>query len=96
MNLSQKQPFETQPVKTRSVTLRRPAPKSTLPLHSSRQSSRYVGFMDIETYTNPIEQSIAHLLFHRPSDISLWPDEDVLTYKSHLMIPQPNSSRARG
>ena len=36
--------------------------------------------------TRPIEQSIAHLLFHRPSDISLWPDEDVLTYKSHLMV----------
>ncbi|KAL0661292.1 hypothetical protein Bca4012_098129 [Brassica carinata] len=58
MNLSQKQPFETQPVKTRSVTLRRPAPKSTLPLHSSRQSSRYVGFMDIETYTNPADRAV--------------------------------------
>ena len=42
--------------------------------------------MDIETYTNPIDQSIAHLLFHRPSDLSLSPDEDVLTNKSHLLV----------
>ncbi|KAE8729596.1 hypothetical protein F3Y22_tig00003507pilonHSYRG00120 [Hibiscus syriacus] len=30
-------------------------------------------FMDIETNTNPIDISIAHLLFHRPSDPSLRP-----------------------
>ncbi|KAL0719186.1 hypothetical protein Bca4012_068510 [Brassica carinata] len=59
------------------------APKSILPLHPSRQSSRYVGFMDKETYTNPIDQSIAHLPFHEPSDLSL---SHALTYKSHLIL----------
>ncbi|CAA7034856.1 unnamed protein product [Microthlaspi erraticum] len=55
-------------------------------------TEKYVGFMDIETDTNPIDRSIAHLLFHRPSDSSLSSDNDVLSYKSHPMIPQPNSS----
>jgi hypothetical protein len=31
------------------------------------------GFMDIETDTNPIDRSVAHLLFHRPSDASAMP-----------------------
>ncbi|KAL1204074.1 Protein LNK1 [Cardamine amara subsp. amara] len=56
------------------------------------ETDKYAGFMDIETDTNPIDRSIAHLLFHRPSDSSLTSDKDVLTYKSHPMIPQPNSS----
>uniref|UniRef100_A0A1J3GWZ6 Protein LNK1 n=1 Tax=Noccaea caerulescens TaxID=107243 RepID=A0A1J3GWZ6_NOCCA len=55
-------------------------------------TDKYVGFMDIETDTNPIDRSIAHLLFHRPSDSSLSSDNDVLSYKSHPMIPQPTSS----
>ncbi|XP_019094084.1 PREDICTED: protein LNK1-like isoform X1 [Camelina sativa] len=56
------------------------------------ETDKYAGFIDIETDTNPIDRSIAHLLFHRPSDSSLSSDNDVLTYKSHPMIPQPNSS----
>ncbi|KAF2570438.1 hypothetical protein F2Q70_00000563 [Brassica cretica] len=35
------------------------------------ETDKYVGFMDIEADTNPIDRSIAHLLFHRPSDSSL-------------------------
>jgi len=42
--------------------------------------------MDIETDTNPIDRSIAHLLFHRPSDSSLSSDNNVLSYKSHPMV----------
>ncbi|KAL0721384.1 hypothetical protein Bca4012_035983 [Brassica carinata] len=56
------------------------------------ETNKYVGFLDIETDTNPIDRSIAHLLFHRPSDSSLSSDHDVLSYKSNPMIPQPNSS----
>ncbi|KAJ4876761.1 Thioredoxin-like fold protein [Raphanus sativus] len=56
------------------------------------ETDKYVGFLDIETDTNPIDRSIAHLLFQRPSDSSLSSDHDVLSYKSHPMIPQPNSS----
>uniref|UniRef100_A0A6N2M8Q3 Protein LNK1 n=1 Tax=Salix viminalis TaxID=40686 RepID=A0A6N2M8Q3_SALVM len=44
------------------------------------------GFMDIETDTNPIDRSIAHLLFHRPSDPSLMPATDASSLKSHAMI----------
>ncbi|XP_013628328.1 PREDICTED: uncharacterized protein LOC106334576 isoform X1 [Brassica oleracea var. oleracea] len=56
------------------------------------ETDKYVGFLDIETDTNPIDRSIAHLLFHRPSDSSLSSDQDVLSYKSRPMIPQPDSS----
>ncbi|KAF2582930.1 hypothetical protein F2Q68_00003985 [Brassica cretica] len=49
------------------------------------ETDKYVGFLDIETDTNPIDRSIAHLLFHRPSDSSLSSDQDVLSYKSHPM-----------
>ncbi|CAN6859692.1 unnamed protein product [Brassica oleracea] len=54
------------------------------------ETDKYVGFMDIETDTNPIDRSIAHLLFHRPSDSSL--SSDILSYKTHPVIPHPNSS----
>ncbi|XP_076920740.1 protein LNK1-like isoform X2 [Bidens hawaiensis] len=37
------------------------------PLISERNNTRS-GFMDIETDTNPIDRSVAHLLFHRPSE----------------------------
>ncbi|KAK9073946.1 hypothetical protein SSX86_006540 [Deinandra increscens subsp. villosa] len=33
-------------------------------------TSKYTGLMDMETDTNPIDRTIAHLLFHRPSDSS--------------------------
>ncbi|KAG2301076.1 hypothetical protein Bca4012_059196 [Brassica carinata] len=56
------------------------------------ETDKYVGFVDIETDTNPIDRSIAHLLFHRPSDSSTSSDHNVLSYKTHPMIPQPNSS----
>ncbi|TYI33696.1 hypothetical protein ES332_A04G151800v1 [Gossypium tomentosum] len=33
---------------------------------ASEETNRCTGFMDMETDTNPIDRSIAHLLFHRP------------------------------
>ncbi|CAI8617892.1 unnamed protein product [Vicia faba] len=45
---------------------------------------RCTGFMNMETTTNPIDRSIAHLLFHRPSDSSMLPLSDTL--KSSSMI----------
>ncbi|XP_057494512.1 protein LNK1-like isoform X1 [Actinidia eriantha] len=44
------------------------------------------GFVDMETDTNPIDRSIAHLLFHRPSDPSVIPDHDGPSLKTHTMI----------
>lgn len=41
------------------------------------EGTKCSGYMDIETDTNPIDRSIAHLLFHRPS----------MSLKSHSMIP---------
>ncbi|KAE9595566.1 hypothetical protein Lalb_Chr17g0340141 [Lupinus albus] len=43
------------------------------------------GFMDIETNTNPIDRSIAHLLFHRPSDPSMFPHNVNIPFKSSSM-----------
>ncbi|XP_022027745.1 protein LNK1 isoform X2 [Helianthus annuus] len=36
-------------------------------------ASKYTGYMDMETDTNPIDRTVAHLLFHRPSDSSNMP-----------------------
>ncbi|KAI3755283.1 hypothetical protein L1987_55079 [Smallanthus sonchifolius] len=36
-------------------------------------ASKYTGLMDMETDTNPIDRTVAHLLFHRPSDSSNMP-----------------------
>ncbi|KAI5661407.1 hypothetical protein M9H77_20730 [Catharanthus roseus] len=46
-----------------------------------------VGFMDMERDTNPIDRSIAHLLFHRPSDSSAAiPLQDSLPYKTGTSV----------
>ncbi|KAM7251999.1 hypothetical protein ACFE04_023882 [Oxalis oulophora] len=42
--------------------------------------------IDIETNTNPIDRSIAHLLFHRPSDGTVVPPTDSLLLKSNVMV----------
>lgn len=48
-------------------------------------TNKCTGFMDMETDTNPIDRSIAHLLFHRPSDPSATAPLDSLPVKSHSM-----------
>jgi len=45
--------------------------------------------MNLETNTNPIDRSIAHLLFHRPSDPSVLPPSDTLPLKSSFMVCSP-------
>ena len=40
----------------------------------------------METDTNPIDRSIAHLLFHRPSDPSMSLPNDTITFKSSAMV----------
>ncbi|KAK6916102.1 hypothetical protein RJ641_018963, partial [Dillenia turbinata] len=49
----------------------------------TEETNKCAGFMDMETDTNPIDRSIAHLLFHRPSDPSLKPAYDTFSMKSH-------------
>ncbi|KAK7274663.1 hypothetical protein RIF29_15759 [Crotalaria pallida] len=49
-------------------------------------ANRYTGFMDMETNTNPIDRSIAHLLFHRPSDQSMFPRNDTIPFKSSSVV----------
>ncbi|XP_031392039.1 protein LNK1 isoform X3 [Punica granatum] len=57
------------------------------------ESNKCNGFMDMETDTNPIDRSVAHLLFHRPSDPSLVPgSDDALSPKSHATILRSVSS----
>ncbi|XP_043720513.1 protein LNK1 [Telopea speciosissima] len=43
-------------------------------------------FVDIETDTNPIDRSMAHLLFHRPSEVSTREINGVLSQESHAML----------
>ncbi|KAF7803708.1 protein LNK1-like [Senna tora] len=52
----------------------------------AQDTSRCTGFMDIETDTNPIDRSIAHLLFHRPSDQSMITLDGTIPFKSNVMI----------
>ncbi|XP_010269249.1 PREDICTED: protein LNK1-like isoform X2 [Nelumbo nucifera] len=43
-------------------------------------------FMDIETETNPIDRSIAHLLFHRPSNLSTSAANESLSQESRARV----------
>ncbi|XP_050895948.1 protein LNK1 isoform X2 [Lathyrus oleraceus] len=52
----------------------------------TQDANRCTGFVNMETTTNPIDRSIAHLLFHRPSDSSMLPVTDTLPSKSSSMI----------
>ncbi|KAK7363149.1 hypothetical protein VNO77_05280 [Canavalia gladiata] len=49
-------------------------------------ANRCTEFVNMETNTNPIDRSIAHLLFHRPSDPSILPLNDPLPFKPSSMI----------
>ncbi|KAL9244887.1 hypothetical protein vseg_018604 [Gypsophila vaccaria] len=54
-------------------------------------TNKSIGFMDMETDTNPIDRSIAHLLFHRPSDPSASTSPvDAMAMKSPIMVEVPN------
>ncbi|XP_065849309.1 protein LNK1 isoform X2 [Euphorbia lathyris] len=52
----------------------------------SDETVKSTAFLDIETNTNPIDRSIAHLLFHRPSDPSTMPANDALPLKPHILV----------
>ncbi|CAN4107994.1 unnamed protein product [Withania somnifera] len=53
----------------------------------SEGTHKCTGYIDIETDTNPIDRSIAHLLFHRPSDSAVTPARNSSsTLKSPSMI----------
>lgn len=53
---------------------------------TAEETNKCNGFMDMETDTNPIDRSVAHLLFHRPSDLSALPGSNASSPKSHVMI----------
>ncbi|XP_021753164.1 protein LNK1-like isoform X2 [Chenopodium quinoa] len=59
--------------------------KDTSGAFLSDGTNKCTGFMDMETDTNPIDRSIAHLLFHRPSDPSATAPLDALPVKAHTM-----------
>ncbi|XP_043693852.1 protein LNK1-like [Telopea speciosissima] len=52
----------------------------------TEESNKCTRFMDMETDTNPIDRSLAHLLFHKPSDVSTMAINDVLSQESHAML----------
>ncbi|RDX70309.1 Protein LNK1, partial [Mucuna pruriens] len=51
-----------------------------------QDANRCTGLMDMETDTNPIDRSVAHLLFHRPSDSSVLLPNETIPFKSSAMI----------
>ncbi|KAF8411474.1 hypothetical protein HHK36_004025 [Tetracentron sinense] len=53
---------------------------------TTEESNKCTGFMDMETVTNPIDRSIACLLFHRPSGPSTRPTNGALFLESHTAI----------
>ncbi|KAK9677610.1 hypothetical protein RND81_11G155600 [Saponaria officinalis] len=54
-------------------------------------TNKSAGFIDMETDTNPIDRSIAHLLFHRPSDPSTSTALiDAMAVKPPIMVEAPN------
>ncbi|KAK4788078.1 hypothetical protein SAY86_019397 [Trapa natans] len=54
---------------------------------TAEESNKCNEFLDMETVTNPIDRSVAHLLFHRPSYPQLVPSSnDVSSPKSNAMI----------
>ncbi|KAJ4951854.1 hypothetical protein NE237_028686 [Protea cynaroides] len=52
----------------------------------TEEPNKCTRFVDMETDTNPIDRLIAHLLFHRPSDVSTRAINDVLSQESHSML----------
>ncbi|GMY39015.1 protein LNK1 [Fagus crenata] len=50
------------------------------------ETNKCTSIVDMETGTNPIDRSIAHLLFHRPSDASVMPANSAMSLKSHTLI----------
>ncbi|CAK8530293.1 unnamed protein product [Lathyrus sativus] len=56
----------------------------------AQDASRCTGFMDIETNTNPIDRSIAHLLFHRPTNQSTVLQNDIAPFKTSSVIHEPS------
>ncbi|KAL2477478.1 dentin sialophosphoprotein-related [Forsythia ovata] len=55
-------------------------------------TNKCTGFMDMETDTNPVDRSIAHLLFHRPSDSSYVPVNNSFVFRSPSMVHGPITS----
>ncbi|TKY71454.1 hypothetical protein E2542_SST00185 [Spatholobus suberectus] len=51
-----------------------------------QDANRCSGLMDMETDTNPIDRSVAHLLFHRPSDPSMLLPNETLPFRSSATI----------
>ncbi|KAL4196799.1 hypothetical protein AMTRI_Chr04g184980 [Amborella trichopoda] len=54
--------------------------------HDELKFSRSAGLIDMETETNPIDRSIAFLLFHRASDPFKRSNSDTLPLESHILV----------
>ncbi|KAL8128480.1 hypothetical protein V2J09_017635 [Rumex salicifolius] len=54
---------------------------------ASNDTDKCTRFMDMETDTNPIDRSVAHLLFHRPSDISVLAAVDTIPLTKEVRNP---------
>ncbi|XP_077225066.1 dentin sialophosphoprotein-like protein isoform X2 [Tasmannia lanceolata] len=52
---------------------------------ATKVSNKCVGIINTETDTNPIDRSIAHLLFYRPSEPAKGPANDAMSLESHIV-----------
>lgn len=59
----------------------------------SGEENKCVGFMDPETETNPIDRSIARLLFYKPLKLSTRPSNDALYHESNIRIRGSTSNQ---
>ncbi|XP_020257406.1 protein LNK1-like isoform X3 [Asparagus officinalis] len=57
-------------------------------IHGTEASNRSVEFVDAETNTNPIDRSIAQLLFHKPVQHVARSVDDARSLESHMMNQQ--------
>lgn len=46
----------------------------------TEETKKATGIMEMETDTNPVDRSVAHLLFHRPSDSSAMPAQNASSH----------------
>ncbi|XP_077225068.1 dentin sialophosphoprotein-like protein isoform X4 [Tasmannia lanceolata] len=60
---------------------------------ATKVSNKCVGIINTETDTNPIDRSIAHLLFYRPSEPAKGPANDAMSLESHIVINGSISSQ---
>ncbi|KAJ8498221.1 hypothetical protein OPV22_008773 [Ensete ventricosum] len=62
-----------------------------LPAYETKRLCRSSVFLDAETHTNPIDRTVAHLLFHKPSELFTIPVKEELPQSPVAYGPVPKA-----